>query len=243
MAIALSIALILLLSAVLLREAWRTWQPMRLLRAGEFTEAATQAERLERSWLRVFPTVRTSARFVRASALHLAGDLEASIETLAPLHRERLRGNLRYAVCSVDAANLVLLDRDHARASALLDEAAGAEQPVEDILLAAHAKLGEGDTKAAAALFEKADSDEDLPQPQAAIVHTLRGLYLSKMGSPIDAQRELSLAAETSLTNVYVRRARAALEPAPSDPGDPRSSLAPQVVDEDSSPDVVKQER
>jgi hypothetical protein len=207
--IALLAALVVfsLASLLSLREAWRTWQPTRLLRVARYHEAA----------------------------LHLSGDLEESVRVLAPLHEEKLRGQLRYALCAVDAANLVLLDRDHRRASALLDEARRIYEPVEDILLAAHAKLGAGEPEEAATLFAKAAAKPfDDHQPQTAIIHTLRGLYLTQMGSAAEARAELSLAAETPLTNVYVRRARAALELTPSDPGDPRSSLAPQVVPHDS---------
>ena len=239
-----ALLLVLGLWIVVLRDAWRAWQPARLLLSGRYGEARTAAQRLERSWLRVFPGVRRSARHAIGCALHLEGDLEGSLAALAPLHDEKLRGNMRYAICSVDAANLILLDRDHARANALLEEAAAIHRPPEDVLLAAHAKHGLGEASAAATLFAEAGTDrsrdrsvhaggvllvEDRRQ-QEAIFHALRGLYLVKTGLSAEAQRDLDVAAKSPITNVYVERARAMRKARDVEPADPRSSLAPQIV-------------
>jgi len=231
---------------VFLREAWRAWQPARLLLAGRHAEARVAAERLERSWMRVFRGIRHAARYAIGCALHLEGDLEGSLDALTSLEGERLRGNMRYAVCSIQAANLVLLGRDHARATALLDEAGQIHRPPEDILLAAHARLALGEKEAAASLFARAGTErtpvdrlrmgnlvllEDRRQ-QEAIFHALRGLYLVKIGCETEAQHDLDIAAKSPLANVYVERARAMLQASSVDSVDPRSSLAPQVVDE-----------
>ena len=243
--IAILLAL-LALWVLVLRDAWRTWQPARLLLAGRYPEAREAASRLERSWLRRFRGIRTSARYAIGCALHLEGDLEGSLAALEPLHAERLRGNMRYAICSIEAANLVLLDRDHARASKLLEEAAAILRPPEDILLAALAKLGQGATAEAEGLFAAAGTErggarlrmgsvllmEDRRQ-QEAIFHALRGLYLVKVGRSSDAQRELDIAARSPLPNIYVDRARAMLQASDIDDDDPRSSLAPQIVSSD----------
>jgi hypothetical protein len=242
--IALLVAL-LAIWIVVVRDAWRAWQPARLLLSGRYADALVAAQRLERSWMRVFRSVRHSARYAVGCALHLEGELDPSLEALAPLHRERLRGNMRYAICSIDAASLVLLDREHARARELLEEAGNVHQPPEDILLAAHASHGLGEKQLADALFEKAGSErrasglrlgsvlliEDRRQ-QEAIFHTLRGLYLVKVGRGAEAQRDFDIAAKNPVTNVYVERARAMRQARAVDGGDPRSSLAPQVVDE-----------
>jgi hypothetical protein len=280
------LALLLALWAIVLRDAWRAWQPARLLLAGRYAEARVAAERLERSWMRALRGVRLSARYAIGCALHLEGDLEGSRAALQPLHAQRLRGNMRYAICSIDAANLVLLDRDHARASELLDEAAQVHRPPEDILLAAHAKHGLGETAVAEGLFiaaGEARNDggafsankgpfsgnkgpfsgnkgpfsgnkgpfsgnkgaslgsvllvEDRRQ-QEAIFHALRGLYLVKVGRGAAAQRDFEIAANSPITNVYVERARAMLQARSVDPaGDPRSSLAPQVVGNETAND------
>ena len=165
---------------------------------------------------------------------------------------------MRYAICSIEAANLVLLDRDHARASKLLEEAAAILRPPEDILLAALAKLGQGATAEAEGLFIAAGASspheytgprrggarlrmgsvllmEDRRQ-QEAIFHALRGLYLVKVGRSSDAQRELDIAAKSPLPNIYVDRARAMLQASGiTDEDDPRSSLAPQIVSKDGA--------
>ncbi len=247
-AIAILIAL-LALWAVVLREAWRAWQPARWLLAGRYPEARAAAHRLERSWLRLFRGVRISARYAIGCALHLEGDLEGSLAALEPLHAEHLRGNMRYAICSIEAANLVLLDREHARAGKLLDEAAAILRPPEDILLAALAKLGDGSSSEAEALFHAAGTKRsgarmrvrgrggvadvllmENGRQQEAIFHALRGLYLVKVGRVSDAQRELEIAARSPVPNVYVERARAMLQAGEVEPSDPRSSLAPQIV-------------
>jgi hypothetical protein len=247
--LAAEIAILLALLAlwiVVLRDAWRAWQPARLLLAGRYPEARTAALRLERSWLRLFRGVRISARYAIGCALHLEGDLEGSLAALAPLHTERLRGNMRYAVCSIEAANLVLLDRDHARAGGLLEEAAAIQRPPEDVLLAALAKLGQGAPADAEGLFVAAGTRRggarlrmgnvvlmENGRQQEAIFHALRGLYLVKVGRLTDAQRELEIAARSPVPNVYVERARAMLQASDVEPSDPRSSLAPQIVGSD----------
>jgi hypothetical protein len=248
--IAIEIAALLALFAlwlVILRDAWRAWQPARLLLAGRYADARAAASRLERSWMRRFRSVRLSARYAIGCALHLEGDLEGSLAALAGLHEERLRGNMRYAICSIDAASLVLLDREHARASELLQEAAKLHRPPEDILLAAHAKLGAGEKDVATGLFAAAGKErsggrlrlgsvllvEDRRQ-QDAIFHTLRGLFLVKVGRAVDAQRDFEIAAKSPITNTYVERARAMLQ-ARTLEGDARSSLAGQVVSRDTS--------
>ncbi len=240
------LVVLLVVWVVVLRDAWRAWQPARLLLAGRYPEARAAAMRLERSWMRVFRAIRSSARYTIGCALHLEGDFEGSLAALEPLESERLRGNMRYAICSIQAASLVLLDRDHGRALALLDEAARILRPPEDILLAALAKLGQGAAGEAEALFVAAGTErgagrfrmgsivlvEDRRQ-QEAIFHALRGLYLLKVGRTAEAQPELEIAARSPVPNVYVERARAMLQAGTVDSSDPRSSLAPQVVEKD----------
>jgi hypothetical protein len=237
--IAILVATIVLSWLFLLREAWRAWAPARLLLRGHYREAQAAAERLERSWMvRVFPSVRVSTRYAIGCALHLAGDLEASLTALAPIHSETR--HVRSAVRSIEAANLVLLDREHARALALLEEAPVDQRPPEDVLLAAHAKLGLGDGSGAERLFDSAGVERaggirlgfamETGRQHERIFHALRGLFLVKTGRLAVAQRDLEIASRSPITNVYAERSRAVLEARPPDPDDARSSLAPQVL-------------
>lgn len=247
--IAMSVATVVVLWMLVLREAWRAWQPARLLLHGRYADARIAAERIERSWMRLFHSVRLSSRYVIGCALHLEGNLDGSLAALAPLHEDkRLRGNIRHAVSSIEAANLVLLERDHARASTLLEETARIDRPPEDVLLGAHAKLGLDDRDAAERLFVAAGTDRgphgtrlgsillmgDRRQ-QETIFHALRGLYLVKVGRHADAQRDLEIASQSPIANVYVERSRAVLHARALDADDPRSSLAPQVLAKESS--------
>lgn len=249
----ITLLLALLLWGVVARDAWRAWQPARLLLAGRYADARAAAERLSRSWMRVLPGVRMTARYTIACALHLEGDLEgslAALERAAPATKT-LRGNLLYAVRSIEAANLILLDRDHARASALLEEAGRVHRPPEDVLLSAHARLGLGDEREAEELFATAGKDPggdrvrlgavvllEGGRQREAIFHFLRGLFLVKVGRSDEARRDLEIAARSPIDSVYVRRARAMLAPSAPDVEGP-SSVAPQVVAKDAgAPDV-----
>ncbi len=211
-----------------LRGAWRASQPARLLLAGRYPEARAAAERLGRSWLRVFPSVRHSARYTIGCALHLEGDLEGSSAMLAPLLTEKRLP----PIVALEAANLVLLERDHARAAALLGDVT--RRAPEDVLVAAHARLGAGEREAAERLFDAAGEGRTTQGLllQRTMFHALRGLFLVKLGRRAEAQRDLELAARSPLANVYVERARALLERPDDEPEDPRSSLAPQVLAE-----------
>jgi hypothetical protein len=237
-------ALALAFALVLARDAWRVWQPARHLLAGRWAEARAAAARVERSWLRLLPGVRQSSRYALACALHLEGKLEDSLAATRALRGERLRPNARYAVCSLEAATLVLLDRDAAGASALLDEAARVRRAPEDLLLAAHAKAALGEADAARALFDAAGEQRARDRParlalgrtrresrrqQEAIFHALRGLWLARVGRDVEAQRDLAIAARSPIANVYVARARARFDSRAPEP-EPPSSLDPQVV-------------
>lgn len=249
--IALLLAL-LVLWGVVARDAWRAWQPARLLLAGRYADARAAAERLSRSWMRVLPGVQLTARYTIACALHLEGDFEGSLAALEPpTAMKALRGNLLYAVRSIEAANLILLDRDHARASALLEEAGRVHRPPEDVLLSAHARLGLGDERGAEELFAAAGKDPggghvrlgavllvEGGRQREAIFHFLRGLFLVKVGRSAEAQRDLEIAARSPIDSVYVQRARAMLAPSTPEVDGP-SSLAPQVVAKDAgAPDA-----
>jgi hypothetical protein len=227
---------VIVIWAVVVRAAWRAWQPARLLRVGRYADAREAAERLARSWMRVFPSVRTSSRYVVGCSLHLEGDLEGAASALAPLQDARLRKDMRHAICTVEAACLLLADRDFARADALLETATRIQRAPEDILLAALAKHGLGEAERAAELFAEANArqnaNERMVRVDEAIFHTLRGLYFTKVGRWTEAQRDFETAAKGPLVNVYVVLARTMLEASATSrevDSDP-SSLAPQVV-------------
>lgn len=250
--IALFVAL-LGLWVVVVRDAWRAWQPSRLLLSGRYAEATTAARKLERSWMRIFPSVRISTHYAIACALHLRGELEASLEEIGRLRAGGargapvLRGNMEYAISAIEAASLVLLARDPERAIDLLTRAGEIQKPPEDLLLMAHAKRQLGDEREADRLFAEAGARRaasrtglrlgrvlllESEEQQEAIFHALRGLYLAAQGMDREAVSELSAAAKGSIANVYVERARAMLDARKtgSSEGEGPSSLAPQVV-------------
>lgn len=254
LSIALFVAL-LGLWVVVVRDAWRAWQPSRLLLLGRYAEATTAARKLERSWMRIFPSVRISTHYAVACALHLRGELEASLDEIGHLRAGAargapvLRGNMDYAISAIEAANLVLLARDPKRAIDLL-RAGEIQKPPEDLLLMAHATRQLGDEREADRLFAEAGERRaasrtglrlgrvlllESEEQQEAIFHALRGLYLAAQEMPRserEAVSELSAAAKGSIANVYVERARAMLDEmqTSSSEGEGPSSLAPQVV-------------
>jgi hypothetical protein len=222
-----------LVAALTARTTWRALAPARLLARGRYAEAREAAQRLERSPMRLVPSIRRSARWALGCALHLEGDLEGSLEALAALHGEKLGPPLRYALCSLDAASLVLLGRDADRAKSLLAEAARTRRPPEDILLGAFVERALGHPEEAASLFALAGASRRAEgSHEIAIFHALRGLYLRNGEDPSAAVPDLEIAAESSLANVYTMRARAALEAHEGEDGP--SSLSPQVVAVDS---------
>jgi tetratricopeptide (TPR) repeat protein len=241
------LAVALVTFAVLLRDAYRSWAPARLLLASRYVEARRAGERLEKSWMRIFRSVRAAARIVIASALHMEGKHDASlaeIAKLAPNDRERLDRTSRYAIASIEAANLVLSGRDLERAAKLLEEIRDVYEPPEDILLYAHVKHGLGDTTEATKLLERAGAKRkggrmllgrvvllENAKQREAIFHTLRGLLLIKLGRSEEAMKDLTQAAAIPTPGWYSDRARALLPPKGGD-FDPRSSLAPTVTDE-----------
>lgn len=232
------------IALVLARDVYRLLRPTVLLQRGRYEEARRAAERLERSWLAVMPSVRSAAAYTVACAEHLRGDLEGSLTTLARLDGVKLDVNLRYATASLRAANLVLTGRDFETAERLLREAMAIRERAEDLLLLAHVVHVRGDAAAGAALLERAATlgargrvsvgktilvhDAAL---ESTIFHALRGLYFIRVGRGDLALKDLEVAARGPNGNVYADRARA-LVPPKGAVDDPRSTLAPQVVDD-----------
>jgi tetratricopeptide (TPR) repeat protein len=233
--IAVPVALLVATLAIFVllgRATWRLWQPARHLLAGRYTEARRAADVLERSWLRVLPGVRDSSCYARAAALHLDGALEEALDALAPLAAREPAENLRYAALSLEAATLVLLDRDLHRARALLDEAAKIQTLPEDLLLRALVEQALGDDDGGAATFARAGerrrgSASPVGVRVMAIFHALRGTWLERAGRTEEAERDLTAAARSPIDTIYVRRARAR---ARRSEVDGPTSLAPQVV-------------
>lgn len=168
--------------------------------------------------MRVLPGVRFSATYAVACALHFEGDLEGSLKTTAAIDRDKLPSSSRYDVDSLDAASLVLLDRDLARARELLASATKIQRLPEDRLLELLANPERG---------AEVPTDE-VSGERGAIVSFLRGLYYVRRGQLEKAKPDLHAAANAPHANVYTRRARALLDERPADEGP--SSLAPQVV-------------
>ena len=226
--LAATLALAVLVSAALLRSAFLVWKPPHLLRAGRFVEARRAAERLERSWLRVLPGIRLTSQWTLACALHFEGDLEGSLARIAEL-ASKLPPAVRDSSAVMEAANLVLLDRDADRAATLL---ATARSP-EDLLLRALATARAGRPDEADRLYRAAGKTHPSPQRhQAAMFHFLRGAYLVEVGRALEAEGDLARAANGHQHDtVYVARARALLDATAPSPDEEPSSLAPQTVE------------
>lgn len=235
------LAVLVLLS----RDLFRLVRPMQLVLAGRYPEARAAAQRLDRSWLRWLPGVRNAARYMIASTLHLEGDLDGSLEVIRELSARDLDRNLRYATLSLEGANLVLAGRDPSRAIAALREALALHETQEDLLLLAVALHETGRVDEGARAFEEAGAAPGggrvrlgrtvMLEPKrlkATIFHFARGLYLLRTGRPHEARSDLEAAAAAPQMNVYAERARALVPRVLLDDADPRSSLAPQIMDD-----------
>lgn len=163
--------------------------------------------------MRVFPGVRISARYAAAAALHLMGQLEASLEKTASIPRPHPNAD------SLDAATLVLLDREPERALKLIESAI--RMPEDRLLVAlARQRLGEVSPEV---------EDESVSDERIAIYYFLRGLYRLRAGRDDLAKKDLRVAADAPHANIYTRRARMLLEERAVAEDGP-SSLAPHVV-------------
>ncbi len=219
--------------ALLTRESLRARRPKRLLREGRYAQAREAARQVSESWLSRLSPVRNAARYAIASCLHLQGDLDASLRTLSALPTAGLGRQLRYARLSLEAANLVLDGRDLPRAEVALREARAIQETPEDLLFHAHALLGLDRRSEALALFHRAAGARPR-RPNAletTAFHFLRGFFLVRTGERARAIADLQAAAAGPHENVYVIRARALLAPTAAGDVDPRSSLAPQVIE------------
>lgn len=240
----LALGVLLFLVVIFVRDARRLWLAFRFIQLGRYAEARAIKERIGRSWLALSPATRNVSRYGVALTLHLEGDFERALDVLRTIPRDRLDKNMTYAVSSLEASTLVLLDRDLAHAVTLLESTAAIHRPPEDLLFLAHAKHGLGDVAAAETLLARVGTSRGasavkvgrtfLIEPKAThegIFHALRGLLLVKLGRNDEAVSAFELAAAVPLQNWYTERARALL-PKARDDENPRSSLAPQVIEE-----------
>jgi hypothetical protein len=223
-------------------------RPIAAMTVGDYAGARSSAATLRRSWLSLLPGVRRAAEYSIAACFHLEGAFDASLEVLTKLHADELDASLRYACLSLEAANLVLDRRDLPRADAALREARAIDETPEDLLLHALALAELDRADEAEALFADASRRRVQSPPglwrmrprlerraslTSTIFHSLRGAYLARTGRYNEAKGDLEAAAESTYRNVYAERARAVLaKPANADDLDPRSSLAPQVLDD-----------
>lgn len=227
---------------VAVRDVRRATRARALLAAGRLGEARAAAEALAKSWLRVVPGLRDGVGYVVAVTRHLDGDLDGAITALRSLAEVRDR-ELRYAVRSLEAATLVLLDRDPARALLAIEEARAIAPRPEDVLVEAHALRSIGRIAAADALVRDAPPVEAATEPAlAAAASFFRGAYLLRASadptSLAAARAALESAEQAAPGTIYARRAEALLASAPAstpearddDADDPRSSLAPQMI-------------
>lgn len=209
-------------------------QPRALVQRGYWREASIAAERLGKSWLRIFPGVREEAAYARAACLHLEGKLDESLVVIRALPDD---ARLAAPRALLEGANLVMVGGDARRAVECLTAAcASPRSSPEDLLFLALAEHAAGDGAGAEKVFAKVGTTRPKGAPSPRIYepafHYLRGLYLVKTGRAIEAAADLGAAASSPLVTIYVERARALVPPPPSDELDPRSSLTPQVIDE-----------
>ena len=215
------------LSLVLLRDMWRSVQPMRLMRRGHYAEARAASADLASSWMRWISGVRTSAPYMTALAHHLEGNLEEAGTELRKLgHGEYgpLDPNMTFAMQSLEIANLVLQQSDPERVLRLLTETSKQRVLPRDELLAAIALLALDRREEAESHFAAAGKDPAIPEGkrgnvvrmwdpelEAATFFTLRGMYLRQTGRETEAVESLLRASapyDGDQTNVYVEGAR-----------------------------------
>ena len=233
----------ILMLMVVARDLRRFWLAFRFTQLGRYRESRAINERIAKSWLAIFPSVRDGSRYGVALTLHLEGDFDGTLSVLASIPRARLDKNLDYAVSSLEATTLILTSRDLARAVSLFERIASIHRPPEDLLFLAHAKHDLGDVAGAEELLARVGKTRGasamkigrtfLVEPKAThegIFHAMRGLLLVKLGRNDEAIGAFQLAAAVPLQNWYTERARALL-PKASDDENPRSSLAPQVIE------------
>jgi hypothetical protein len=207
-------------------------RPEKLVRDGDWEGARAAADALETSVLRGLPGVAESARYTRALCLHLEGRYDASLVALATVGPTP---KMRYALLTLEAADLIMLGRDAERALEVLEEARSIQEWPEDILLRALATLALGRREEADALFAKAGKrrPKGAPSPRIndPVFHFFRALYLLKTGRAGDAMTDLVVVAKSPCPSAYADRARALLPPEPGADVDP-GSLGPQVLGE-----------
>jgi hypothetical protein len=215
-------------------------RPHALVETGQWEEARRAALDLGQSWLRLFPSVREDSAYARAACLHLEGKLDDSLGVLREMPE---RARLAPAARLLEGANLVIGERDPARAVECLTFAcASPRSSAEDLLFLALAKVAVGDADGAEDAFHRAGTKRPKNAPSPSIYepafHYLRALYLVKTDREKEASSDLDAAAAGSVTTIYVERARerarahAAPASSPGDEADSPASLSPQVIDE-----------
>ncbi len=220
----LTVLIILLLSLVALallalRDLYRNLGPSWLCARGRYREARRLAARP--FWQkRLFASVRDSLRYTEISCLHMEGRLEESLELLRALRHDKLDRNLSYAIDTVEAGNLVLLDRESERAIECIARAREVMDTTGNLLVQAHAELSRGNTETAQHLFAQATSAEPggvKAGLKVVLVHVaeaesmsdafLRGWFHHRLGQPETAAADLTQAMSSPLDNVYRQRA------------------------------------
>jgi len=223
--LALLLVFLLAVLFVALRDLRRLFHAYHFVSIGKYAEARTENERLARSWLALLPSVRHATRYGIAMSLHMEGKHEQALATLGRIDRRKVDRNLSYAIASLEASTLVLSEGDLSRAKDLLESLDEAQRQPEDLLFLAHTDVARAEELLARAIRPRAGATYE------AIFHTTRGLLFVKLGRADEAMKDFERAAAIPLSNWYTDRARSLL-PKGSGEGDPRSSLAPQTIEE-----------
>ncbi len=223
-----------LVIAVLAAIVWigaSVWRPTMFVMNGHWEAARIAADRIETGWLRAVPGALAAAHHARALGFHLEGRFEESLVATKYVTSGKDRDVL-------EAANLVMLNREPKRAVHLLEPLCTASTTAaEDVLLFAVAQHMAGRRTKAQQAFERAGAarakNAPWPRLNEPVFHYLRALYLVRVGRATDAQDDLRIAASSLVRTAYVDRAKALLPPTSSARDvDPRSSLDAQVMGE-----------
>ncbi|MFT3770339.1 MAG: tetratricopeptide repeat protein [Minicystis sp.] len=201
---------------------WRVLRATSLLFSGDYAAARPLWEKYigSRLW-----GMDASARYNVAYCLHHEGKLEEALTALRDLEARHPRGVIAGIRDTLLGSTLLLLDRDHAEASARMERGDIVFPNRHSWLFRAHAALSLGDEARAADLVRTALT---MPEPpsfklgvvsarvdrtlQGAVGAYLLGWYHERLGDTASARSAYESAAATPRESIYVRRAREALE-------------------------------
>lgn len=221
---AILLALSIYLIIIVIRDNHRRVNTLRLYREGRFREARELWEKP--TWQsRFLASVRYSAAYNQALCLRMERRIEESLRMLKAIPLDECDRNMRYAVETSLASNIVLLGQDPETAIAALDRVREIRETAEDLLILAHAELSRGNREIAQQHFNEASTAPDqrlaialksslIPDRELEEVSKafLRGWYLCRIGRDDEARLLLDWIATSKLDTIYRHRAQELLD-------------------------------